>query len=151
MQIKGSRFSVEEIYDVKGENVLHKVIQHNPDDTALKNFLGRNDISSPQEFLQCATIEIPPGHEFQAHIHLERTREFANLRAQESWVVIEGVVEVDYFGEDGSFLCTRKLTRGDSTVSFRGGHGYRALSEGAVVYEFKTGPYEGKEVDKRFI
>jgi hypothetical protein len=43
------------------------------------------------------------------------------------------------------------LHEGDCMVFLGGGHGLKAGSEGAVVYEFKNGPYFGVELDKREI
>ena len=43
------------------------------------------------------------------------------------------------------------LKDGDCSITLYGGHTYEALEEGTLVYEFKTGPYEGQELDKRFI
>lgn len=111
----------------------------------------RVDFSEPTEFLQCALIGIPLNHEFRPHKHLERARSFSNLRAQESWVVISGQVQVDYFSEAGHFLQTESLEAGDLSISYRGGHGYRTLDTAALVYEFKSGPYEGQEIDKVFL
>jgi hypothetical protein len=130
--------------------LLHEVIfpaRHNEDSQELL----REDFSDPGEFLQGAIIDIPSNHTFQAHVHLERERQFQNLRAQESWVVISGRVEVDYYSETGKFLTTLSLGPGDISISFRGGHGYRTLSSNARVYEFKSGPYEGQAIDKVFI
>jgi hypothetical protein len=113
--------------------------------------LNREDLSDPSEFLQGALIEIPAGHSFAPHVHLERERSFTNLRAQETWIVMSGQVEVEYFTDSGLFISREVLNFGDVSISFRGGHGYRTLSSDARVYEFKSGPYEGQEIDKSFI
>lgn len=113
--------------------------------------LERIDFSDPDEFLQGAVIRIPENFSFRPHVHLERSRRFENLRAQETWVVMRGTVEVDYFTDENSFIKTVELQAGDISITFRGGHGYRTKSSDALVYEFKSGPYEGVEVDKRFI
>jgi len=113
--------------------------------------LERVDLSQPHEFLQGAMIRIPPMHTFRAHKHLERERTFSNLRAQESWIVIAGAVEVDYYSESGVFLQTASLGAGDLSISYRGGHGYRTLESRTLVYEFKSGPYEGQAIDKVFL
>jgi hypothetical protein len=115
------------------------------------NELSRIDFSAPQEFLQGAIIDIPSNHSFRPHVHLERERTFSNLRAQESWVVVSGKVEVDYYTDAGKFLQACTLSAGDISISFRGGHGYRTTSDKTRVFEFKSGPYEGQEVDKSFI
>ena len=130
--------------------LLHQIIRANDSSGPIQN-VRRSDLSEPQEFLQAALISIPKDHSFRPHIHLERNRTLPNLRAQESWVVIRGEVLVDYYGETGEFLLTEKLQAGDATISFRGGHGYRTLTSDALVFEFKSGPYEGLEIDKSFI
>ncbi len=113
--------------------------------------LHREDFSDPKEFLQGALIEIPAGHIFAPHVHLERERSFTNLRAQETWIVMSGQVEVSFFTDHGVFITRETLSAGDVSITFRGGHGYRTLSSDARVYEFKSGPYEGQEIDKAFI
>ena len=143
-----SHLVIEEIRDPESNSILHKVLRL--EESANKE-LERVDFSDPAEFLQGALISIPTDHEFRAHIHIERSRDFSNLRAQESWVVIKGSVEVDYYTEDGKFLTNKLLGPGDVSISFRGGHGYRTLTNPALVYEFKSGPYEGQALDKRFI
>lgn len=140
----------QQILDPSSGVLLHEIVR-------LKKILGkavglvRTDFSGPEEFLQGAVIQIPAGHEFRPHVHLERDRRFTNFRAQESWIVMSGNVEVDYYTDSGSFICSHVLGAGDMTISFRGGHGYRTLSSNAVVYEIKTGPYEGVAIDKVFI
>ena len=138
------------IIDPDSGTLLHEVISPLRQPMQFEE-ARREDFSSPIEYLQGAIIEIPPNHSFRAHVHLERERAFKNLRAQESWVVIAGQVEVDYYSEAGKFIRTVSLGAGDISISFRGGHGYRTLSSDALVYEFKSGPYEGQEVDKSFI
>lgn len=143
-------FLRQQILDPSSGLMLHEILRPGSmSEQFLK--LKRVDFSEPDEFLQGAVIMIPPEHSFRPHVHLERRRSFLDLRAQESWVVIRGEVLVDYYCEGGSLITTEKLLAGDITISFRGGHGYRTISSDALVYEFKSGPYEGVEVDKRFI
>jgi len=40
---------------------------------------------------------------------------------------------------------------GDASFTLGGGHNYLILEEGTIVYEYKTGPYEGQLMDKVFI
>jgi len=144
------RLDRQQILDPDSGLLLHEVIRPNAV-TAPVLELNRVDFSESQEFLQGAMIEIPANHSFRPHVHLERERSFSNLRAQESWVVIRGEVAVDYYNDAGEFLATENLQAGDVTITFRGGHGYRTLTSDALVYEFKSGPYEGLEIDKAFI
>jgi mannose-6-phosphate isomerase-like protein (cupin superfamily) len=143
-----SHLMIEEVRDPESNSLLHKVLRI---EESANEELERVDFSDPTEYLQGAMISIPPKHEFRAHIHIERSRDFSNLRAQESWVVIRGTVEVDYYADDGEYLTSKLLGPGDVSISFRGGHGYRTLTNSALVYEFKSGPYEGQALDKRFI
>jgi mannose-6-phosphate isomerase-like protein (cupin superfamily) len=140
----------KQILDPESGRLLHEVIRGTARTTPIEK-VERVDFSEPKEFLQGAVIEIPANHSFRPHVHLDRVRSFTHLRAQESWVVIKGQVEVDYFTELGAFIGTEVLTAGDITITFLGGHGYRTLTSDALVYEFKSGPYEGLEIDKRFI
>ncbi len=56
-----------------------------------------------------------------------------------------------YFDESGEIVCHRRLIACDWSVILSGGHGYLALIEDTLVYEFKIGPFEGQGLDKRFI
>jgi len=140
----------QQILDPDSGLLLHEVIRPSAVTEPVLE-LNRVDFSEPKEFLQGALIEIPANHSFRPHVHLERERSFSNLRAQESWVVIRGEVSVDYYSDSGVLLITENLRAGDVTITFRGGHGYRTLTSDAIVYEFKSGPYEGLEIDKVFI
>lgn len=140
----------QRIEDPETGKLLHEIIRPISMTSKIHD-LTREDFSEPEEFLQGALIEIPAGHSFAPHVHLERERTFTNLRAQETWIVMAGQVEVTYFTDKGALITREVLVSGDVSISFRGGHGYRTISSDARVYEFKTGPYEGQEVDKAFI
>lgn len=111
----------------------------------------RLEIIEPDNFLQAAQLFIPKGFPFRAHSHLRRERQFANLIAQESWVVMDGLVHVRYFDLDDKVLMETELRPGDCSVTLEGGHEYWTTDQSARVFEFKSGPYEGVEIDKRFI
>ena len=110
---------------------------------------SRKDLSPENEFLQLSCFELSKGSTFRPHKHIFHEK-VTNI-AQESWVVIEGSVEVTYYDIDDTVLCKKTLNSGDVSVTFRGGHNYLILSETAKVYEFKTGPYLGQKYDKVFI
>ena len=71
--------------------------------------------------------------------------------AQESWMVFSGVVEVSFFDTDGQLLEKQMLYPGDCSMTFEGGHTYLIMENNTVVYEYKTGPYQGQQLDKVFI
>ena len=102
-------------------------------------------------FLQLASISLDKDQTFRPHQHIWRDVDYKKTIAQESWVVVEGSVRVDYYDIDGSFISSHILTKGDCTVTLQGGHNYTCLEKDTVVYEYKSGPYEGIKKDKVFI
>ena len=52
---------------------------------------------------------------------------------------------------DNTVVATPILTQGDISITLKGGHTFEILEDDTIVYEFKTGPYEGVELDKKFI
>jgi hypothetical protein len=82
------------------------------------------------------------------HIWKERTH---NMIAQESWVVIQGKVKCFFYDLDDSMIEEIILNTGDASFTLEGGHNYLTLEDDTLVYEYKTGPYEGQINDKTFI
>ncbi len=111
---------------------------------------GREDIVSEENFIQCSRLKLQKGKTFKPHKHIwkERTR---NVIAQESWIVIQGKVKCIFYDLDDSILTTEVLNVGDASFTLEGGHNYEILNDDTLVYEYKTGPYEGIEMDKKFI
>ena len=56
-----------------------------------------------------------------------------------------------FYDIDGTLLTTSDLLPGDASMTFQGGHNYLILEDDTVVYEYKTGPYQGQELDKVFL
>jgi len=140
---------MREIYSKQDPRLLlHVVHRKNPYGF---NKFERKNLSDDRQYLQVAYIGMSKDHSFKAHQHIFKDPPQHEVIAQESWVVIEGVVKVDYYDINGDFLESVKLFSGDVTITFRGGHNYTALQNNTQVYEFKTGPYEGVERDKAFI
>ncbi len=112
-----------------------------------EDFVNRRiDISSNEEFLQVAAMSLEDGKTFKPHRHIPLSRE--TTITQESWIVIDGIIESTYYDLDDSFLGQMTLNSGDCTITFRGGHNYKSLRDNSLVYEVKTGPYFGNAVDK---
>ena len=111
--------------------------------------VDRTNVAPTSEFLQLATMKLKKGQTFKAHkhIHLEKVTNIA----QESWVVIQGSVRCSFYDLDDSLIAEPVLNPGDCSMTFRGGHNYLILEEETLVYEYKTGPYLGQELDKVFL
>jgi len=111
---------------------------------------GRQDIVSEENFIQCSILNMEKGKTFKPHKHIwkERTR---NVIAQESWIVIQGSVKCIFYDTDDTILAEPILYPGDTSFTLEGGHNYLILEDNTLVYEYKTGPYEGQALDKTFI
>jgi len=126
------------------EKVLHLVYR------ASELTEDRTELVTPDQFIQCAYLNMKKGKTFRPHKHI--WKEFSgSVIAQESWVIIRGSVRVLFYDIDGSYLTSYVLNSGDSSFTLEGGHTYEILEDDTVVYEYKTGPYEGQKRDKEFI
>ena len=112
--------------------------------------LDREDIAPPEQFIQVSALQLSKGKTFRPHKHIWKEPSYQGVIAQESWCVISGKVEVHFFDIDNTTVTKEILNAGDISITFEGGHTYTAL-EPSVVYEYKTGPYEGQSNDKVFI
>ena len=140
---------MEIIYSkIDPKKILHMI--HRVDEFYTIKDGHRRDIVAEKEFIQSAAMNMNKGHSLQAHKHIWKPGERECI-AQESWVVIKGSVEVPMYDLDGTLIETPILYPGDSSVSLYGGHAYVVLEDDTLVYEYKTGPYKGRENDKVII
>ena len=136
---------MEHIYSiVEPGKILHTIVRKQ-DLTP-----GRKEVVSEDNFIQCAILNMEQGKTFKPHRHIwkERTR---NVIAQESWIVIQGSVKCIFYDLDDTIIATPILYPGDASFTLEGGHTYQILEDNTLVYEYKTGPYEGQALDKTFI
>lgn len=135
------------MFDIRSKisnKVIHKVVKPNLDE------VGRLELVEPNHFIQCAYLRMDEGKTFRPHKHIWKEPSFDKMIAQESWVVIRGSVKVFFYDTDMTLLETHILNAGDSSFTLEGGHTYEILEDDTLVYEYKTGPYEGQEKDKVF-
>ena len=134
---------MEKIYSkVKPEKLLHMIYR-------LSEIKERTNISPDNEYLQLASLKMKKGTTFKPHKHI--IHEKVTDIAQESWVVIKGSVKCIFYDLDDTIIAEPILFPGDCSLTFRGGHNYLILEDDTIVYEYKTGPYLGQELDKTFI
>ena len=110
----------------------------------------RRDIVGPDEFIQLSSLNMNKGHTFKPHQHIWKDVDPRSI-AQESWVIIKGSVECNFYDIDGTLLEKPILEVGDCSITLAGGHTYIILEDDTLVYEYKTGPYRGQSSDKIFI
>jgi len=131
---------------IESDKLLHLV--HKLEDSSG----NRRDLIDPNNFLQCSFLRLENNKTFVPHVHIEKERHYEKQIAQESWVVIKGKVQLFFYDIDGTLLRDDLiLNAGDASFTLYGGHTYKILEEDTIVYEYKTGPYEGQELDKVFI
>jgi len=136
---------MENIYSKHETEVLLHIIVRKEDMAP-----GRKDIVSEENFIQCSILNMEQGKTFRPHRHIwkERTRD---VIAQESWIVVQGKVKCIFYDLDDTIIAERILEPGDASFTLQGGHNYLILENNTLVYEYKTGPYEGQALDKTFI
>ncbi len=110
----------------------------------------RIEIIEPNQFIQCAFLQMNEGKTFKPHQHIWKCGP-ERIIAQESWVIIRGLVEVSFYDIDGTLLEKQILKEHDASFTLQGGHTYEILEDNTIVYEYKTGPYTGQENDKKFL
>lgn len=130
---------MEKIHSKIKPEILH-VINRKEDIT-----FQRQDLSPQEEYLQVACFAMNKGKTAKPHKHIKQIR--TTDITQESWLVIEGAVKIILYDLDDKIIKESVLKPGDCLVTFRGGHELIALEEGTILYEFKNGPYLGKEKD----
>lgn len=111
---------------------------------------GRFEVVPDNNFIQCALLNMNTDKNFKPHRHIWKEGP-KNIIAQESWVVIQGSVKCIFYDIDSEIICERVLNPGDASFTLEGGHNYLILEDNTIVYEYKTGPYEGQILDKVFI
>lgn len=136
---------MEKIYSkVETDKLLHVI-------NRLDEINGRTEVIPEDNFIQCATLKMEKDKTFPPHKHITKDRHYTEQIAQESWVVIKGSVRCILFDIDDQIIATPILYPGDASFTLYGGHTYEILEEDTIVYEYKTGPYEGQSLDKKFI
>lgn len=135
---------MELIYSkVNPSQLLHIIHRDKDIDT------GRKNVISANEPLQLSSMLLQKGTTFKPHKHI-KYKKTVNI-AQESWVVIKGKVKCIFYDIDNKIIAEPILEAGDCSITLYGGHNYEILEDNTKVLEYKTGPYLGQELDKKFI
>lgn len=136
------------IYSKVDPSILLHIIVRLED---IENQESRQDIVPEDNFIQCSTLKMKKGTTFRPHKHIHKKRTYEKQIAQESWVVIRGRVMCSLYDIDDTIIARQILEAGDASYTLLGGHNYEVLENHTLVYEYKTGPYEGQKLDKTFI
>ena len=140
---------MEIIYSKVEEGKILHIINRLEDIENQETF--RTDLVGETQFIQCSSLNMSEGKTFKPHKHIFKNRTYENQIAQESWIVMRGSVKCTFYDLDDTIVAEPVLYPGDASFTLCGGHNYTILEDNTVVYEYKTGPYEGQEYDKTFI
>ena len=136
---------MEKIYSkIESDKLLHIIVRKED------LISGRTDVVPENNFIQCAILNMKKDKTFKPHKHIWKFRR-RDVIAQESWIVIQGKVKCHFYDLDDTILSEPILQPGDASFTLEGGHTYTILEDDTLVYEYKTGPYEGQKMDKIFI
>lgn len=136
---------MEKIYSNVEEGKLLHIINR------LSEIEKRTEVVPENNFIQCATLRMEKDKTFPPHKHITKQRTYEAQIAQESWVVIKGSVKCKFYDIDDTLIAEPILYPGDASFTLYGGHTYEILEDDTIVYEYKTGPYEGQKLDKVFL
>lgn len=126
------------IYDQK---VLAIIIRRDYHEDGI-HFLTEEDYSQ-----QLAYMHHPKGKIIDAHVHNFESRNV--VYTQEVLVIRKGIIRVDFYKENRSYIESYVLYAGDIILLASGGHGFEVLEEVEMV-EIKQGPYLGEKDKVRF-
>lgn len=103
---------------------------------------------TPDSFSQqLAYMQHPAGKIIEPHVHNPVQREV--FYTQEVLFLKRGLLRVDFYDEECTYLESKILEPGDTILLASGGHGFEAL-EGIEMIEVKQGPYTGDADKTRF-
>lgn len=121
--------------------VLAIIIRSNYHEEGI-HFLTEEDYSQ-----QLAYMKHPKGKVIDAHVHNFENRNV--VYTQEVLIIRKGVLRVDFYQEDHTYIESYILRQGDIILLASGGHGFQVLEEVEMV-EVKQGPYLGNRDKVRF-
>ncbi len=107
----------------------------------------RVDISPDNQFMQVSYLNLNKDKIFIPHKHFWKSNKQKKRIVQETWLVIKGLIKVFFYDLNDKYLTSVSLKPGDISITYAGGHKIEVLKNNSIIYEHKTGPYEGQKKD----
>jgi cupin fold WbuC family metalloprotein len=108
------------------------------------------DFLTPNEtFIQAGTWWYQAGKTLKAHRH--QVNERTAMRTQETVIVMDGSMRIDFYDENNAVFKKEILKTGEICVILNIGHGYLILEDNTRIVEVKNGPFTSVEKDKEMI
>ena len=140
---------------LKNKNISNEFLEHVFEDDKLLAIILRSsfkkegiDFFTPPEFSQqLGYMNRSKGYKIKPHIHqkIERTIQYT----QEVLFIKKGLVRVDFYKNDKTYLNSKLLNQGDVILLSAGGHGFEMLEDSEII-EVKQGPFAGNIDKTRF-
>ena len=140
---------------LKNKNISNEFLEHVFEEDKLLAIILRSsfkkegiDFFTPPEFSQqLGYMNRSKGYKIQPHIHqkIERTIQYT----QEVLFIKKGLVRVDFYKNDKTYLNSKLLNKGDVILLSAGGHGFEMLEDSEII-EVKQGPFAGNIDKTRF-
>ena len=140
---------------LKNKNISNEFLEHVFEEDRLLAIILRSsfkkegiDFFTPPEFSQqLGYMNRSKGYKIQPHIHqkIERTIQYT----QEVLFIKKGIVRVDFYKNDKTYLNSKLLNQGDVVLLSAGGHGFEMLEDSEII-EVKQGPFAGNIDKTRF-
>lgn len=131
--------NIERVYN--GEELLSVIIRDNYHAQGI-SFITPDDFPH-----QLGYMNRDKDYLIVPHIHnrVPRTVDYT----QETLIIKNGVVRVDFYNQEQEYLESRIVYKGDIILLAAGGHGFKMLQPSEIV-EIKQGPYAGAMDKVRF-
>jgi hypothetical protein len=97
---------------------------------------------------QVAYMNRPKGEVIQAHIHEPVLR--TSTGTQEVLYIRKGLIRVDFYESDRTYVSSMVLEAGDLMLLSTGGHGFEILEDTDMI-EIKQGPFYAGSDKTRFV
>ena len=110
---------------------------------------GLDFLTPDQTFIQVGTWWYQNGKSLKAHRHKINGR--VTERTQESVIVINGSLRIDFYDDHNNIFQSEILKAGDIGIILTVGHGYQILEDNTKTIEVKNGPFISVEKDKELI
>ena len=129
--------------DTEGRT-LHAFVEFLGDAPTLKRTL----ISKDDDSLLFSILSFKDSDKVEKHSHAKVVK--TTQKIQECWMVLEGKVEVELYDTEKKKMKDITMLSGDALICYDGGHAIKTISDGALMYEIKNGPYTGDEETEKW-
>ena len=106
---------------------------------------GLSFLTDDENFIQVGIWNYKKGRRLETHFHNTFSREA--MKTNESVYVVEGKIKCNLYFENGDFISSHIINKGEMIIQFNGAHEY-FIEEDSIVIENKNGPYFGPEKDR---